>query len=257
MKLLALLPLGLLVALSVVDVPPSFEPWSASTSRALLGADEFGRDQLLVLLVAAGRSTMFGLALAAATIFTAVVFGYAMVFHPVRAVARTHVIVAQIVESVPVLIWVLVVVMAFGGTSAWATAIAFLLALLPFATTIVSGEFLRMKQAPFLEAARLLRIPSSRLLTHYLLPNSSATLAPLFIQITGLAVAIRGAIGLLGFTNRTDLDLGILLLRGKENMVPHPGLFVSTLVTFGLLYLYLNWLRRAFRGPLETSAGFA
>jgi hypothetical protein len=48
------------------------------------------------------------------------------------------------------------------------------------------------------------------------LPNALPHIMPLFLHIIGAAMAAYGAIGLFGFVNRTELDLGVFLLRGKE-----------------------------------------
>jgi len=48
------------------------------------------------------------------------------------------------------------------------------------------------------------------------LPNAVPHVMPLFPHIIGAAMAAYGAIGLFGFVNRTELDLGVFLLRGKE-----------------------------------------
>lgn len=254
MKWMPLLPMALLVGFALLPANPTAEPWSAA---GLLGADEFGRDQLLVMLSATGRSMATGILLAGVTILLSLWLSFLLIFRKTRILSGVQMSMTQVLESVPAMIWVLAAFSASGGSSPIMTAVIFVGAMMPFAVTIISGQFVRLAGLPYMEAAQLLGIPAHRQLRHHLLPNSGGVLGPLFIQIIGLAIAIQGAIGLLGFANRTDVDLGILLLRGKENVAAHPGLLLSTLVSLGLLYLYLNWLRIRFDAPAATSRGFA
>ncbi len=254
MKWIPLLPMALLLGFALVPVSPTVEPWNAA---GLLGSDEFGRDQLLVMLSATGRSMATGILLAGATIFLSLSLSFLLVFRKSRILAGVQMSMTQVLESVPAMIWVLAAFSASGGSSPIITGVTFVVAMMPFAVTIISGEFSRLAGLPYMEAARLLGVPAYRQLRRHLLPNCRGVLGPLFIQIVGLAIAIQGAIGLLGFANRTDLDLGILLLRGKENVAAHPELLLSTLASLALLYLYLNWLRIRFDGPDATSRGFA
>lgn len=256
MRWLALLPVALLLGVATIVPAPTGEPWSAAGFPALLGTDEFGRDQLAVLLAATGRSVAGGLLLAGVTILVALSLSYLLVFRKARLLAGFQSAATHIVESVPVMIWVLAAFSATGGSSTLTSGVTFVVAMMPFSVTTISGEFARLASQPYMEAARLLHVPWHRQLRYHLLPNCGSVFAPLFIQIIGLAIAIQGALGLLGFANRTDLDLGIILLRGKENIAVHPQLLLSALASLALVYLYLVWLRR-FSGRAITLRGFA
>jgi hypothetical protein len=47
---------------------------------------------------------------------------------------------------------------------------------------------------------------------------------------------------LLGLTNRTDLNLGIMLLRGKEQVFLDSTLLSSVVLTFFLIFGTIFWL---------------
>ena len=149
-----------------------------------------------------------------------------------------------VVESVPLVLWVLIIVVSVKGPRVWVTLVAFGVLVLPTVTQILLGEFMRLKAAPFVEAAYLLGLSETRVYGTYLLPAAFPVLAPVFIQVLGSAIAIDGAIGVLGLGSRSDIDLGVFLLRGKEQFVTRPGLLASALIAYGAIYLYLQWVAR-------------
>ena len=247
MRRVACALLILLVGCSILSAGPGLEPWAGPSLAAPLGSDEFGRDLLVVVLVSSGRSLALGAGVA--LVASALAMALALLIS-VRAsmLSRPILLTTQIFESVPILLWVLVAFSALGGHDFLVAGGAFIVAVLPFATTILAGEFERLSKEPFTEAARLCGASDLQIVWRHLLPNSRAVLAPLFIQILGLAAAVPGAIGVLGFTNRTNQDLGVLLLRGRENVGDHPGLLVSGLAAFVLIYVCLEIARGGF-GP--------
>ena len=235
--------------LLAIGLPPiAGEPWQGHSPSHLLGTDEFGRDLLLTLSIAASQSLLTGIGLAAVVMATATVIAAWMALRAPAVIARVQLATSQVVESVPVMIWVLAAVAATGNFSAGVAVVAFTFAILPFATSIMVGEFDRLRHMPYVEAAILLRVPFFRLVWRHLLPNTTETAVPLALQISGIAIAIDAATGLLGFTNRTDLNLGVLLLRGKENALTHPALLLASLATLAMMYVYLLVIARSLTG---------
>jgi ABC-type dipeptide/oligopeptide/nickel transport system permease subunit len=237
--LIRTIPLCLIAACGLVGEGGMSQPWLDPSGHQLLGTDEFGRNILAVLLTAAGRSLVFGMVLAFTVSGLALLIAYVLAFRLSRVARSAAMATTQIVESVPVVIWVLA---AFAATSADSKAVVgtiFTIAILPFAISIMTGEMMRLRGRPYVEAARLGGTHGIRLLRWHLLPNALEVLMPLIIQIAGLAIMIEGAIGFLGFTNRTDTDLGVLLLRGRENVTTHPVLLISTLAVFAAIFASL------------------
>lgn len=233
------------ILLASLSSPSAGEPWQAPSTLHLLGTDEFGRDMLLSLSIAAMQSLVTGMILAALVMIVATTIAAWIALRAPAGVGRLQLAIAQVVESVPVMIWVLAAVAATGGYSHGVAVTAFTLAILPFGISILVGEFERLRHLPYIEVALLLRVPFLQLVTRHLLPNAMETTVPLALQISGLAIAIEGATGLLGFTNRTDLNLGVMLLRGKENAITHPTLLLASLAAMAIIYAYLLILARS------------
>ena len=135
------------------------------------------------------------------------------------------------------------------GPRLWVTLIAFGILVLPSVPQICLGEFARLRTDPFVEAAQLLGIAEARISDAYLLPAALPILIPVLIQVLGSAIAIDGAIGVFGLGSRSDIDLGVFLLRGKEQFVTRPDILTSALVAYAAIYLYLQWLARGLGAP--------
>lgn len=251
----SLLPAGVLLGLAPVDAPAGADPWSPPSLTAPLGADEFGRDLLLSILISTGRSLGVGLILAATCLLVSGSIAYFSIL-PLRS--RTSLALraaTQVVESIPTMVWILTAYAALGSSQIIVGA-AFVLVMIPFASTVIAGELERLAMASYVEAARALGASAPRCLVGHILPNASSVLGPLAVQIVGIAIAIRGAIGVVGFSNRTDYDLGVVLLRGKENVGTHPILIVSATVSVGLVYLYLDYLWRVTRPQANSGDNY-
>ncbi len=214
--LLRLAPLLLLLSFGAAGAAVSESAWLHPTLMHPLGTDEFGRDVTLVLLISVGRSLASALTLAGLGLFISATIAVAVALLHVRVLSILLQIANQIIESIPVFVWVLVTFAALKGASMLAVGVTFVIALMPTLTTIIAGEFRRLDQEPFLEAAKLLGAGLVRRLLRHILPNAAGALMPLFVQTLGIAFAIKGAIGLLGFSNRTDYDVGMILLRGAR-----------------------------------------
>lgn len=237
------LPL-LLAMLALMCANSSEQPWSSPTLANPLGTDEFGRSVLSTAIVAAGLSFSKGLAMVSTIIFLGLLAAEFVTLVRSTILSDAIRLLARVIESIPVFLWVLIVVITLKEHRSIVAGVAFTLIVLPSAITIISGELLRLRHAPFIEAAYLLGVPESRVLFRYILPNALAILLPFSVQILGGAIAVDGAIGVIGLGSRMDQDLGVFLIRGKENFMLHPQILLVAMAMYAAIYLYLLKLSR-------------
>ncbi|WP_287389584.1 ABC transporter permease subunit [Ralstonia sp.] len=221
-------------------------PWSGPAFAAPLGYDEFGRNLAATLLLSAANSVLYGLAavFVAGLISLLMAAGLTTVRRSVLAVlidGLTHV-----VEAIPVLLWVVALAVLAPTAGRTAGLLAFVLATAPFLTKLTAGELSRIQRTEFIAVARSLEMPLWQRLRHHILPNATLVLAPALAQIFGLAVAIDGAIAIAGSANRSELSLGVLLIRGKENFIAHPHLLLTVLFLVGVIYALVAFCVRRF-----------
>jgi peptide/nickel transport system permease protein len=236
------LPPGVGLLLYLLFSADQTAAWLTPSLAHPLGTDEFGRDILATLLGSAGLSMVKGAVVTIPCMITAIVFAELITLRSLPAIAHLVRWSPGVVESVPVVLWVVIVLIVMQEPRLLVTASAFALAVLPSAVHILSGEFLRLRQELYVEAAYLLGVGEPRVLMRYLLPNATAVLLPFSLQVLGAAIAVDGAIGVIGLGSRADLDLGVFLLRGKESFLLHPQLLLAALATYAGLYAYLIWI---------------
>lgn len=227
--------------------------WLAPSLSHPLGTDEFGRDIFSSALVATGLSLLKGLGITAITFLSAVAIAELITLQGQQRFTLGIRVASSIVESVPTVLWVMIALIVIKEPRFVVVALAFTLVTLPFTVHILSGELLRLRNEPYVETAYLLGAGELRVLLRYILPSAVAVLAPYAIQVLGMAIAVNGAIGVIGLGSRSDLDLGIFLLRGKENFILHPQILLVALTMYGLIYGYILWVgRRIGRAFHET-----
>ena len=247
-RLAAFLVLVALLCASQIEVASDLTAWAEPSLKAPLGADEFGRNHLLVLVVALGRSLGLGALLTGLVIGIATVLAWIISNDRDSLVAIILRAFSLLVESVPLLFWVMLGFVIFPERGLLIASLALLVGTVPVVTTVLSDEFGRLRQQPYVLVSRLSGTTRTKVLVRHILPNATAVLAPLAIQIMGIAVAIPGAIGILGYGRRTDMDLGMILLRGKENALAHPHILLWAVIAFSALYGVIFVLLR----PLDT-----
>lgn len=215
------------------------EAWQASSLSHPIGTDEFGRDLAATLIAAAGLSLIKGIIVTLVTIILALVLAEIATQHVSSRIGASIRVTLNVVESVPTVLWVMIALIAVREPRILIVMVAFTVVTLPSALNVVAGELARLRSQPYVEAAYMLGAGEMRVLFRYMLPNASAVLGPYALQVLGAAIAVDGAIGVIGLGNRTDLDLGVFLLRGKESFVLHPQMLIATLMMYAVVYGYL------------------
>jgi peptide/nickel transport system permease protein len=221
---------------SIATVGLPTKPWAGPSMFAPIGHDEFGRNIAATLITSSMHSILYAavavLLAGAISIFVALgVSSYRKPFFASLLDGLTYVI-----EGIPVLLWVVALAVLAPTAGRTAGLIIFVLATLPFLTKLAAGELCRIHDSEFMAVARSLELPVWRQLKDHILPNAMSVLAPALAQTFGLAIAVDGAIAIAGSVNRSELSLGVMLIRGKENFIAYPHLLLWTLATVVIIY---------------------
>ena len=234
------LAFAVLVTASSMTFHDASMPWLGPSFSHPLGTNEFGDDILTSALYSVTHSVANGLALTAAALLVAGIFAYLSVKGP-KPFSWLLNGLTKIVESIPILLWVLATLSVISEPRSIVVTLIFMIAAFPILGTVIAGELERLNKVHYVESARLLGASEARILLHHIAPNAASVLLPLLMQVLGAAIAVDGAIGVLGLGNRSEHDLGVMMLRGRENILTHPHLAVLGLILFLGVYAYLSW----------------
>lgn len=186
-----------------------------------LGTDDLGRDVLARLLHGGRTSLLIGLV--AAGVGTGVgtlVGGVAgLAGGRVDGVLMRLTDVAWAVPSIPLLM----LVAAFVG--AGPVPLAVCIGLLSWMGTarVVRGEVARLREMPFVEAARSCGAGPGRILVHHLLPNTAGPIAVAATLAVGNAVTAESAVSFLGLGVQPPTSTwGNMLLDAQASMAVAP-----------------------------------
>ena len=207
--------------------PPSRDHW--------LGTDPLGRDVL--------SRTILG---ARYTMSTAILSGTiaALLGVPLGAVAgffggRIDAVVSGLVDillTIPLVILAIAIASVL-GSGLFGLVVATSVSFAPRMARLIRSRVIEIRDAEYINAARALGLPNSRIILCHVLPN---TLTVVTIEVTllaGQAVLVATALGFLGLGVQPPLpEWGTMLGEGREYMeiAPHlviaPGIAISVLV---------------------------
>lgn len=218
----------------------------------LLGTDRAGRDVLSRLLLGTRVSLGIGLVAALLSLVVGAAVGALGGYFggwPDRA-AR---FLMTVVWSIPGVMLVVAISLAVGSKGAWVTFVAVGLTMWVEVARVVRGQMLALKEKPFVDALRVLGIPTGRLVVRHLLPNM---LGPLIVVTTAnfaSAILLEAGLSFLGLGVQPPApSWGLMVSEGFQLLGTRagfwltlwPSLAISSLVfSFNLLG---NGLRDAF-----------
>ncbi len=252
--LIVLVALGVLVpaltgslytktSLAKVNLPPSFE--------APLGYDNIGQNVFIRLMRGLQTSLTIGFTAVAIIIVIGVslgtLAGYVGGFVD-NFVMRT----VDVVLSLPAFFLIVMMVAFFGTGNAIVVILAIGLTGWTVACRLVRAEFLRLREADFVQAARALGASDLRIATRHMLP---AALAPVIVAATlGIAdsVVIEAALSFLGFgIQPPESSLGNMLTKALDYFYRQPQLVFYPGIVLIIVVLSASFLGDGLRDALD------
>lgn len=212
--------------------PPSSEHW--------LGTDQWGRDILTRIMVGSRVSLSVGIVSVVILMIIGVAVGAISGYN--RHLDSPLMRFVDIMMSIPGFFLLLTIVALF-GPSLLNTMLVIGLTSWMGTARLVRGQFLSLREKEFIEAARCIGVPSSRIITRHLLPN---TMAVIIVQATlfmSVAILIESSLSYLGLGAQPPTpSWGGMLSQGRDYMrqapwgTIFPGLAILiTVMAFNLL----------------------
>ncbi|MGV9710718.1 ABC transporter permease [Gordonia sp. NPDC003424] len=208
-------------------LPPSGTHWFGTDdvsrdvwSRVLYGI----RIDLLIIFIAVPLGALAG-----------TLAGLLTVSHPVSDVVAQRIF--DVILAFPALI-LGITLTAILGPGALTVGIVIGLAEIPIFGRLTRTAVLRIREMPYVEAARVSGATDSRILLRHVLPNSVEALGVQFALSLSLAVFIEGALGYLGVgVSAPTPSLGSVLAAGNGYLETNPWFSLAPLIVISALVL--------------------
>lgn len=169
---------------------------AGATHVAWLGTDRYGRDLLSRIMAGSGISLSVGSGAVLISLLLGLVLGglAGYVGGRVDAVISWFL---QVMWSVPTLLMVLAITLAF-GKGFWQVFLAIGLTMWVEVARIVRGQFLSLREQAYVQAAEALDLPAWRIMLRHMLPNAVGPLVVVCAANFAAAILIEAGLSFLG-----------------------------------------------------------
>ncbi len=219
----------------------------------LLGTDQLGRD-IIALSVAGTASTLVGpLVVAGGSMLVGTVFGLLAGFRQ----GKTDFLLSRVTDlllALPVILLGIVVAGIFGA-SYWWTTVLLIVVFAPYDIRIVRSGVIEQVTKPYVEAARLLRLSSWRIMFRHLLVNLWPLERTNFLLNYANAIIAMSALSFLGVgVQQGTANWGRQLIDGEQVLFSNPMASVTPAVLIIVVACAVNLLADALNADDRKAA---
>jgi len=229
-------------------------PLLPPSTKHLLGTDMLGRD-MFSRVVYGGRIVLWVVALATAlSAIIGIPLGLLSGYYGGKT-DRALSMVMDAIYAFPSLI-LAIALAAVLGPSPINAAIAISVVYIPTYFRMVRGQVLQVKTTPFIESARALGLPASRIMTRHILPHLLPTVMVVFSLSAADAVLTEAALSFLGLAVRPPTpDWGFDLYAAKGFIQSAPWLIMGPGMMITLLALGLALIGEGLSEKVRRTMG--
>ena len=238
--------------LAKVNAPPQIgTDASGAFTFAPLGYSDIGQNVVARLAKATGTSLSIGTAAVLIIVALGITVG-SIAGYVGGWVDNVLMRLVDIVLSLPALFIILALVSFWGGGSVWVIIIAIGITSWTLAARLVRAEFLRLREADYVAAARALGASPARIVVRHMLPPA---LAPVIVAATlGVAdsVVIEAALSFLGFgISQPEASLGNMLTEAQTYFFRNPWLVAWPGLVLVAIVMSASFLGDGLRDALD------
>jgi len=223
----------------------------------LLGTNDYGYDQLIVLIHAMKNSILFGFSVGSACVAMAIFMG---VIGPYigGVVDSTCSFITNIALAFPVIPFILLLNTMIKVRSMMVVAIVIALFNWPWAARAIRSQVLSLKERNFVKLAKVTGEGKLRIAFFEIFPNLFSYIFLVFIIIIGVAIIIEAGIAMIGLGQQEIVTLGVMLywsqtfghvIRNFYYLWVPPGLVLTIFIV--MLYLVHSSMSQIFNPKLR------
>jgi peptide/nickel transport system permease protein len=188
---------------------PSLQHW--------FGTDHLGRDLYSRIVHGASVAMVVALTAISTALTIGTMLGILAAYLPART-ERFVLILFDVISSFPSLVLALAIVAVFGPSTGIVVLIV-AITLIPHFGRVARAQVLTLRNAPFLEAERILGASNTRIVLHHILPNILGPLIVLASMDIPVVITIEAGLSFLGLGVRPPLaSWGGLIQDGYQTL---------------------------------------
>ena len=168
-----------------------------TTQTHWLGTDRYGRDVLSRLLAGSGISLGVGFTAVLISLFFGILLGAWAGYRGGRVDAVISWFI-QVVWTLPTLLMVLAITMAF-GKGLWQVFLAIGLTMWVDVARVVRGQFFALREMEFIQAAQAFGFSDLRVMLRHMLPNATGPITVIAAANFAAAILIESGLSFLGY----------------------------------------------------------
>ena len=234
-------------------LPPSFTDSPVHSFTYWLGTDKAGRDELSRLLLGTRISLGIGLVAVLISLALGMMVG-AIAGYFGGWVDSVLLGVMTVVWSIPGIMLVIAISLALDSKGVWVSFVAVGLTMWVDVARVVRGQMLSLRSATFVEAGRVLGLPTSHLIARHLLPNMRGPLIVLATSNFAAAILLEAGLSFLGLGVQPPApSWGLMVKEGYDLLGTEAGLWLTLLpgAAISLLVLSFNLLGNGLRDAYD------
>jgi peptide/nickel transport system permease protein len=242
------------VELNAKTQAPSTKHQQPTITRTYwLGTDKAGRDELSRLLLGTRISLGIGLVAVLISLALGVVVG-ALAGYFGGWLDSVLLGLMTVVWSIPGIMLVIAISLALDSKGVWVSFLAVGLTMWVDVARVVRGQVLGLRSATFIEAGRVLGLPTGRLIFGHLLPNLRGPLIVLATSNFAAAILLEAGLSFLGLGVQPPApSWGLMVKEGYDLLGTEAGLWLTLLpgLAISLLVLSFNLLGNGLRDAFD------
>ena len=223
------------------------------TRTYLLGTDKAGRDELSRLLLGTRISLGIGLVAVLISMLLGMLVG-AVAGYFGGWLDSLLLGIMTVVWSIPGIMLVIAISLALDSKGVWVSFVAVGLTMWVDVARVVRGQMLSLRTATFVEAGRVLGLPTWRLIARHLLPNMRGPLIVLATSNFAAAILLEAGLSFLGLGVQPPApSWGLMVKEGYDLLGTSAGLWLTLLpgAAISLLVLSFNLLGNGLRDAYD------